>query len=144
MMHEWGKSASALVAGKPANEVGQSTEESVEPRAGTKGNADQQNTRRAQNREGVPTARDRIRGVARERKKEKFTSLFHHISIDVLEEAFYELRQNAAPGTDGLTWRGYEADLAHAQQSGKVHRIAYVHPALPAAQLTEVAGTPYD
>jgi len=30
MMPECGKSASAIVAGKPANEVGQSTEESVE------------------------------------------------------------------------------------------------------------------
>jgi len=72
MTHECGKSASAIVAGKPANEVEQSTEESVERRAGTKGNADQQNTRRAQNRESVPTAVDRIRRVARERKKEKF------------------------------------------------------------------------
>ena len=47
MTHECGKSASAIVARKPANEVEQSTEESVERRAGTKGNADQQNTRRA-------------------------------------------------------------------------------------------------
>jgi hypothetical protein len=37
MMHECGTSASAIVAGKPANEVGQSTEEPVEQRAGTKG-----------------------------------------------------------------------------------------------------------
>ena len=37
MMHECGKSASGIVAGKPANEVEQSTEESVEQRAGTRG-----------------------------------------------------------------------------------------------------------
>jgi RNA-directed DNA polymerase len=40
---------------------------------------------------------DRIRKVAKERKKEKLTAL-HHISIDLLEEAFYELKENAAPG----------------------------------------------
>jgi group II intron reverse transcriptase/maturase len=127
MMHECGKSASAIVAGKPANEVEQSTEESVEQRAGTKGNADQQNTRRAQNRDSVPTALDRIRRVARERKKEKFTSLFHHISVDLLEEAFCELKRNAAPGTDGLTWQGYEADLERNLEDlhARLHRGAY-------------------
>jgi RNA-directed DNA polymerase len=127
MMHECGKSASAIVAGKPANEVEQSTEESVEQRAGTKGNADQQNTRRAQNRDSVPSALDRIRRVARERKKEKFTSLFHHISVDLLEEAFCELKRNAAPGTDGLTWQGYEADLERNLEDlhARLHRGAY-------------------
>jgi retron-type reverse transcriptase len=49
--------------------------------------------------------------VARQRKKEKFTALFHHISIDHLADAFAELKKNAAPGVDGLTWRAYEADL---------------------------------
>src|SRR5215468_9559383 len=47
----------------------------------------------------------------RGRKKERFTALFHHISIDLLEEAFYELKEDAAPGVDRLTWTDYEADL---------------------------------
>ena len=54
----------------------------------------------------VSQALERIRQVARERKKERFTALFHHISIDLLEEAFYELKENAAPGVDRLTWTG--------------------------------------
>jgi hypothetical protein len=29
----------------------------------------------------------------------------------MLEEAFYELKENAAPGVDRLTWKDYEADL---------------------------------
>ena len=29
----------------------------------------------------------------------------------MLEEAFYELKENAAPGMDRLTWKDYEADL---------------------------------
>jgi RNA-directed DNA polymerase len=108
-------------AAKPVNKVARpaveqsaaepTTAEPVEPRAETKGNADQQSTCRAQSRISVSQALERIRKVARERKKERFTALFHHISIDLLEEAFYELKEDAAPGVDRLTWTDYEADL---------------------------------
>src|SRR5215472_11362772 len=64
MMHEHGKSAPAIVAVKPTNKAGRPAAEPVEPRAGTKGNADQQNTRRAQYRESASSALDRIRRVA--------------------------------------------------------------------------------
>src|SRR2546421_4401478 len=121
MMHGHEKSDPAIVARKPANKAEQlSAEQSaaqptaaepVERRAGIKGNADQQSTCRAQSRVSVSQALDRIRKVAKERKKERFTALFHHISIDLLEEAFYELKENAAPGVDRLTWKDYEADL---------------------------------
>ena len=109
MTHGHEKSDSAIVAVKPANKAVQPAAELVEPRAGTKGNAEQQSTYRTQSRESVSQALDRIRKVAKERKKEKFTALFHHINIDLLEEAFYELKENAAPGVDRLTWKDYEA-----------------------------------
>jgi RNA-directed DNA polymerase len=48
----------------------------------------------------VTQALDRIRKVVRERKKERFTSLHHHISVELLGEAFGELRQNAPPAAD--------------------------------------------
>jgi RNA-directed DNA polymerase len=121
MMHGHEKSDSVIVAAKPANKVARpaveqsaaepAIAEPVEPRAETKGNADQQSTCRAQSRVSVSQALERIRKVARERKKERFTTLFHHISIDLLEEAFYELKEDAAPGVDRLTWTDYEADL---------------------------------
>src|SRR6266446_6995821 len=44
---------SDIVAMKPTNKAEPSAAESVEPRAGTKGNAEQQSTRRAQDRENV-------------------------------------------------------------------------------------------
>jgi RNA-directed DNA polymerase len=122
MMNGPEKSDSAIVATKLANNAQPPTEQSageiyaaepVERRAGTKGNAGQQSTRRTQSRESVSQALERIRKVARERKKEKFTALLHHINIDPLEEAFYELKANAAPGVDRLTWKDYEADLEH-------------------------------
>jgi group II intron reverse transcriptase/maturase len=101
----------AIVATNLANNAGVSVAEQGEPRAGTKGNADQQSTRRAQDRESVSHALDRIRNAARQRKKEKFTALFHHINPEMLRTAFYALKRNAAPGVDGQTWRTYEADL---------------------------------
>ena len=107
MMHDRGKSDSAIVAAKPTNNAGQPAAEPVEPRAGAEGNAGQHSMRRAQDRTSMPPALERIRQAARERKKEKFTALFHHISIDLLSEAFFELKENAAPGVDGLTWRDY-------------------------------------
>src|SRR5258705_13526864 len=80
MMNGRGKSDSAIVAGKPTNKAGQPAAESVEPSAGAEGNVSQQSTRRAQDWESVSQALDRIRQVARQRKKERFTSLFHHTS----------------------------------------------------------------
>jgi RNA-directed DNA polymerase len=120
MMNGLEKSDSAIVATKLANKAEPSAERSagvlyaaepVERRAGTKGNAGQQSTRRTQSRESVSQALERIRKVARERKKERFTALLHHINIDLLEEAFFKLKANAAPGVDRLTWKDYEADL---------------------------------
>src|SRR5881296_3494444 len=121
MMHGHEKSDLAIVAGKPANKAEQpapersaaklNAAEPVERRAGAKGNAGQQSTRRTQSRESVSQALERIRKVARERKKERFTALFHHISIDLLGRSFFELKEDAAPGVDRLMWKDYEADL---------------------------------
>src|SRR6476660_954887 len=110
-MYGRGKSDSAVVAEKLVNKVGRPAAEPVEQRAEAKGNADQQTMCRAQNRESVSRALGRIRQAARQRKKERFTSLFHHISNDLLRLAFFELKRNATPGVDGLTWQVYEADL---------------------------------
>ena len=96
MMHEREKSDPAIVAVKPTNEAERFAAEPVEPRAGAEGNVGQHSTDRAQNRATVSQALERIRQAARQRKKEKFTALFHHVSIDHLAEAFSELKENAA------------------------------------------------
>ena len=49
-MHDSEKSDSAIVAVKPPNNAGPPAAEAVEPRAGAKGNADQQSTHRTQSR----------------------------------------------------------------------------------------------
>src|SRR6516164_7849093 len=119
-MHEREKSDPAIGAGKPTNKAEASAHaehgvsdaaEPVEQRAGAKGNADEQSMHRTQGRERVSQALDRVRKAARLKKDEKFTALLHHINLDLLREAFYALKRDAAPGVDGVTWRAYEADL---------------------------------
>jgi len=137
MMHGHEKSDSAIVAVKPTNKALHSAAEQstaelfaaepVEPRAETKRNAGQQSTCGTQGQISVSQALERIRRVAKERKKEKFTSLLHHISIDLLDEAFFELKEEAAPGVDGLTWTEYEQNLDRNIEDlhARVHRGAY-------------------
>src|SRR6476659_1926303 len=63
-MHDLEKSDSAIVAAKPPNKAGPPAAEAVEPRAGAKGNADQQSTHRTQSRERVTQALSRVRQAA--------------------------------------------------------------------------------
>ena len=107
MVHGRGKSDSAIVAAKPTNKTGQPVAESVERRAGAEGNVDQQSTPRTQIRKRVTKALDRVRQAARQRKKERFTALLHHVNVDSLRMAFYALKRRAAPGVDGMTWQEY-------------------------------------
>jgi RNA-directed DNA polymerase len=111
MMNGPEKSDSAIRAKKPANKAGLPAAERVEQRAGTKGNTGQSHTRRTQSRGSVSQGLDRVRHAARQRKKEQFTALLHHLTIDLLRDAFLALKRHAAPGVDGVTWQDYEAGL---------------------------------
>jgi group II intron reverse transcriptase/maturase len=59
----------------------------------------------------VSQALARIRQAAKTRKEERFTSLLHHVNVDLLRLSFFALKKDAAPGVDGLVWRDYETDL---------------------------------
>jgi hypothetical protein len=130
-MHEHEKSDPAIGAGKPTNKAEATKDadaaELVEQRAGAKGNANEQSTHRTQCRERVSQALERVRQAARLRKEEKFTALLHHINLDLLREAFFALKRDAAPGVDGVTWRAYETDLDLnlTDLASRVHRGAY-------------------
>jgi RNA-directed DNA polymerase len=126
-MHDPEKSDSAIVAMKTPNKAGSPAAEAAEPRAGTKGNADRPRTHRTQIRERVTQGLTRVRLAARQRKKERFTALLHHVDVDTLQTAFYALKRKAAAGVDGVTWKNYEADLERnlGLLHGKVHRGAY-------------------
>ena len=131
MMDAGEKSDSAIVAPKPTNNAGRPAAEPVERRAETEGNAGQQRTRRAQDRASVSQVLERIRQAARHRRKERFTTLFHHISPEMLRTAFFALKREAAPGVDGLTWRAYAADLDHRIEDLHVRVQRGAYRALP-------------
>src|SRR6516164_1669635 len=78
-------------------------------------------------RQAVTQAQDRIRGAVTRNEKEKLTALLHHVSIDVLRWAFFNIKKQAAPGVDGLTWVDYAADLDRnlADLHARVHSGAY-------------------
>jgi retron-type reverse transcriptase len=127
MMHGREKSDSAIIAAKPPNGAGLPAEEGVERRAGAEGNAGQDHTHRAQDRESVSQGLDRVRHVARTRKKERFTALLHHVDVERLRAAYSALKRDAAPGVDGITWCEYGQDLERrlVDLHGRVHRGAY-------------------
>jgi RNA-directed DNA polymerase len=130
-MHGPEESDSVIVAVKPTNKAEQSVAEPVEPRTETKGNADQQSTRRAQDRASVSQALERVRQAARQRKKERFTSLLHHVDPAMLRTAFYAMKRDAAPGVDGMTWETYEQDLDRRIETLHARVQAGTYRALP-------------
>jgi len=75
----------------------------------------------------VSQALDRVRKAAKHRKKERFTALFHHITIEMLRLSFFALKRDAAPGVDGVIWEDYETDLDRKIEDlhNRVHRGAY-------------------
>jgi RNA-directed DNA polymerase len=110
-MNDPEKSDLGIVAVRPTNKAGRPVAEWAEPRPGTKGNAQQQRMHRTQGRARMSQSLDRVRTAARLRKKDRFTALFHHITVDALRTAFYALRRKAAAGMDGMRWQDYEAEL---------------------------------
>jgi RNA-directed DNA polymerase len=127
VMHGREKSDSAIRARKPANKAGQPAAEQVEQRVEAEGNMVESRTCRTPSRESVPQGLDRVRQAAKARKKERFTALLHHVSVDLLREAYFWLKRNAAPGVDGVTWQDYAQDLEAnlVDLHARIHRGAY-------------------
>src|SRR3979411_1745594 len=128
MMKEHEKSDPVKLATKPTNNIIETVvAELVERSTGTKGKAVAPTMRRIQSRESMSPGLDRLRQRAREHRDEKFTSLLHHVDVDLLTRSYYALKRDAAAGVDGVTWRAYGEDLqvklADAEKHG--HRRAY-------------------
>ena len=110
MKHGLEKSDRLIQLKKLLNKAEQSVAEKAEGRSLAKGNPLQDDTTRMQGRTRVNSALERIRQAAERDRKVKFTSLLHHISsVDMLREAYFSLKREAAPGVDGETWRHYGA-----------------------------------
>lgn len=110
-MDECGKSDRPVVPAKLPNNAGRPVAEVVEERGLAKENA-ASNTRPGRSAGlDVPSALDRVRRVARQDRKVRFTALLHHVSVDRLRKAFWAIQPKAAPGVDKVTWQDYRQDL---------------------------------
>lgn len=122
------KSDGLVVPTKSRNKVAQATADAVEGRRPAKGNTDQQNAPRTQSREQCAhSALDRVREAASKNKGTKFTALMHHVTIERLHAAFLQLKRDASPGVDGVTWHTYSVGLEERLRDlhERVHRGAY-------------------
>jgi RNA-directed DNA polymerase len=95
-----------------------------------KKNPDEDDTSRTQKggtMVNVSAGLERVREAARKDSSARFTALLHHISPELLREAFYKLNPKAAPGVDNETWQDYAAkgDAAFADLHQRVKRGAY-------------------
>jgi len=52
-----------------------------------------------------------VRQVAVRDKEARFTALLHHVTLERLVMAYWDLSPKAAPGVDGVTWESYGQDL---------------------------------
>ena len=75
--------------------------------------------RRTQDRESVSQAVDRIRQFVQREPGVRLTPLLHHITVDALRWAFFEMKKNAAAGVE----EGLEGRLADLHD--RVHSGAY-------------------
>src|ERR1035437_5424466 len=111
---------------QPNNEA-QVSAEAGEGRPRTKENIRGAHTPPTLSGERVSQGLSGVRQTARERKREKFTALLHHMNVALLRDSFYLLKKNAAPGVDGVRWQEYEDGLEDrlTDLHGRVHRGAY-------------------
>src|ERR1700693_2575825 len=87
-MHETEESdRSAVPMNLPNKEAKQSSAEAGEGRLRTKENTVRLSTPPAQNGRGVSQGLSGVRRVAREKEQERFTSLLHHLNVELLRQS---------------------------------------------------------
>jgi group II intron reverse transcriptase/maturase len=100
----------------------------MEPRGLTKGNPSEQTRFRTQSRGDLQQALERVRQAAMGDSGLQFTALWHHVyDIERLRKAYLELKRNATPGVDRVTWKSYgeTLDANLTELSDRLKRGAY-------------------
>jgi len=126
-MHVAGESDGRVLPTKGPNSVGRPAGEGLEGRRPTKENTGPTAAARTQSRIPAPAGRDGVREAAQKDKKVRFTALLHHVTVDLLWDSYYQLKKQAAPGVDGVTWQQYGTGLEERLRDlhDRVHRGAY-------------------
>ena len=148
MMYGHGKSSPVIVAGKPANKAqpdSVTAAESVERRAGAKGNADQPATYRTQCRARVALALASIRQAALDRQNPRWEPYAGKLRVRVCAGG---ARQLASLPRRAIRRRDFIADAAgamawplaaRAQQAERVQVIGFLHSGSRIGQQPSVA-----
>jgi RNA-directed DNA polymerase len=126
-MHVPEKSDCAVVLVKQPNKGRKLPAEVVEGRVQATENTDQSHMHLTQSGARMSQGLDGVRKAAKERKQERFTSLLHHLSVDLLLDSFYALQRRASSGVDGVTWQEYEPGLEDRiiDLHSRIHRGTY-------------------
>ncbi len=108
-MNGSGQSDRFVVPANPPNKA--AAAEAGEERERAKGNTASETRPGRSAGSGVSSDLGRVREVARRDKEARFTALLHHVSLERLVMAYWDLSPKAAPGVDGVTWAAYGQDL---------------------------------
>ncbi len=121
------KSDEGVVPVKRPNNGSLLPAEAVEGRTSPKGNSRQAATVRAQSRVAVSPGLAAVRRAARQTTSVRFTSLLHHLTVELLERSYFALKRASAPGIDGVTWQAYGENLEEnlPELHARIHRGSY-------------------
>ena len=107
-----GRPQGRSLPGLPANPPDKAAAaEAGEERERTKGNTAGETRPGRSAGSGVSSELGRVRQVAQRDEEARFTALLHHVSLERLVMAYWDLSPKAAPGVDGVTWESYGQDL---------------------------------
>jgi retron-type reverse transcriptase len=107
-----GKSDRFIEPVKLPNKAEGPAAEAMEERKRAEGNSPEHNALRTQGRESTPSALERVRQAASKDRKQRFTTLLHHIyEVERLRTAYLVMKKDAAAGVDGETWEHYGETL---------------------------------
>jgi RNA-directed DNA polymerase len=59
----------------------------------------------------TPPGLIRLHEAARRDRRLRFNNLLHHVTVELLEKAYYALNRKAASGVDGENWSSYGEGL---------------------------------
>jgi RNA-directed DNA polymerase len=129
-----GESDSSIVPEKQANKGSGPRKlgtplpaESAEGRGLTEENADQSLLDRTQRRAPGSRGLLGVREAAQRDRQMRFNNLLHHVTPELLQASFLELKKQAAPGVDGVTWDTYAEGLEARIEDlhTRIHRGTY-------------------
>jgi group II intron reverse transcriptase/maturase len=86
-----------------------------------------EHTNRTQDRVIASRGLQGVREAAQRDKGLRFTTLLHHVNEKLLVDSFYQLKRQAAPGVDRVTWSEYEegVEARITDLHDRIHRGAY-------------------